>query len=366
MAWIALSDQTRQAFDPNGISAKHAAQTGTKHDLTPNSLLTRGSLLFEMRLPADGRPRQLLGYQRAHPWISSLSVQELPIGGIALVITQGPEVFHAVLRHDAVTQAEELRVTYSWDAPARWGRLVIERIHSGKIFMQELRDPKPLLLSDLQVMTLDPLQRQMDRSVLFFAVSDQIEPIGPMPGLAANVPVLTHQGYRPAYKIQRGDLLRTTDDQLVPVLHSLKREVPAFGSFAPIRLRAPYFGLQKDVVVAAEQRLRSTGSAVEYLFGRSHVRIPAAHLVNGISAMRPNLWQTMCYYQFVLPSNETCIAAGTALETLYLGRDRRNKKLIGASLLADADRHRLPEHMPPAYPLLDQFEAITLAELRAA
>ena len=121
-----------------------------------------------MRLPGDGRPRKLLGYRRDHPWVSSLSIQELPTGGIALVVTQGREVFHTVLEHDAVTQAEELRVTYSWDAPARWGRLAIEQVRSGKVFLKELQDPKPLLLSDLRVMTLDPMQRQMDRSVLVF------------------------------------------------------------------------------------------------------------------------------------------------------------------------------------------------------
>lgn len=198
MGWIALSDQTRQVFDLAGIGASAADDLRpVRHDLSPNSLLVRGSLMFEMRLPGDGRPRRLLGYHRDHPWISSLSVQELPTGGIALVITQGRDVFHTVLEHDAVTQAEELRVTYSWDAPARWGRLAIERIRSGRVFLKELHDPKPLLLNDLQVMTLDPLQRQMDRSVLFFAVSDAVEPIGPMPSLTAQVPVLTDRDIAP-------------------------------------------------------------------------------------------------------------------------------------------------------------------------
>jgi hypothetical protein len=367
MGWIALSDQTRQVFDLAGIGATAAdGLRPVRHDLSPNSLLVRGSLMFEMRLPGDGRPRRLLGYHRDHPWISSLSVQELPTGGIALVITQGRDVFHTVLEHDAVTQAEELRVTYSWDAPARWGRLAIERIRSGRVFLKELHDPKPLLLNDLQVMTLDPLQRQMDRSVLFFAVSDAVEPIGPMPSLTAQVPVLTDRGYRAAARIRRGDLLRTGSGELVPVLHVISREVPSLGSFAPVLLRAPYFGLQRDLVVGAEQYLRTAGSAVEYLFGRSHVRIPATHLVNGVSAIRPRVGDTLRYYQFVTPGNEPCIAAGALLETQFLGRKRRDAALMRASLLSEVERARLPEHLAPSCPLLDQFEAITLAELRAA
>jgi len=363
MGWIALSDQNRQVFDLKGIGA---TPEGEPVSLDTNSLLTRGSILFEMRLPGDGRPRKLLGYRRDHPWVSSLSLQELPTGGIALVITQGQEVIHTVLEHDAVTQAEELRVTYSWDAPNRWGRLAIERIRTGKVFQKEFRDPKPLLLADLRAMTMDPLLRQMDRSLRYFAISTQIEPVGPMPGLTGAVPVLTGQGYRPAQSLRRGDLVRTPEGALVPILHVVKREVPAMGAFAPVRLRAPYFGLQRDIVVGSEQRLWSSGSAVEYLFGKPQVRIPAAHLVNGVSAMKQPPQQTVTYWQLLLPGNEPCVAAGSTLETLYLGRSRRNKALMSASLLSHVDRSRLPEHITPGFPLLDHFEAITLAELRAA
>jgi hypothetical protein len=152
----------------------------------------------------------------------------------------------------------------------------------------------------------------------------------------------------------------------VPVLHVISREVPSLGSFAPVLLRAPYFGLQRDLVVGAEQCLRTAGSAVEYLFGRSHVRIPATHLVNGVSAIRARVGDTLRYYQFVLPGNEPCIIAGAPFETLFLGRQRRDAGLMQASLLAGAERARLPEHQAPDCPMVDQFEAITLAELRAA
>lgn len=365
MSWIALSDRNRQIFDLNGIGATSGASTPAA-ELTPNSLLTRGSILFETSLAGDGRPRNLLSFHRDHPWTSSLSLQELPTGGIALVITQGSDLFHTVLEHDAVTQAEKLRVTYSWDAPKRWGRLVVERIGGGKVFLKELRDPKPLLLSDLRILTLDPMQRQMDSALSYFAISTEVEPVGPMPSLALHLPVLTSQGYRPAGEIRRGDLLRTDAGGLVPVLQVLRRTVPARGSFAPVRLRAPYFGLRQDIIVGAAQQLRSAGSAEEYLFGRPRVLLPAAHLINGVSAIRYDQADTITYCQFLLPRNEACVAAGTTLETLFLGRSRRNAALMQASLLSGEDRSRLPEHRAPAYPVLDHFEAITLAELRAA
>ncbi|CUH64687.1 hypothetical protein TG4357_01432 [Thalassovita gelatinovora] len=365
MAWIAVSDRNRQTFDLSGIE-QGRAQSLTQQDLTPNSLLARGSILFETKLPGDGRPRRLIGYHRDHPWVSSLSVQEMPSGGIVLVVTQGKDVFHTVLEHGAVAQAEELRVTYSWDAPARWGRLSVERIASGLVFVKELRNPKPLLLSDLRIMTLDPLQRQMDRGVSFFAVSTDIEPVGPMPGLTSAVPVLTAQGYQAAGHIRRGDLIRSPGYGSVPVLAVVKRTVPARGSFSPVRLRAPYFGLQQDIIVGAKQRLRIGGSAVEYLFGKQNVLVPAGHLINGISAIRYDQSEVVTYCQVLMPGNEPLLAAGAPLETLYLGRMRRKQTLCSAGLLAEYDRSRLPEHAAPAFPVLDHFEANTLAELRAA
>ncbi|MBR9650032.1 Hint domain-containing protein [Thalassovita aquimarina] len=364
MSWIALSDQNRQIFDLSGIGVGNRGRV--RQDLTPNSLLVSGSILFETKLPGDGRPRKLIGYHREHPWVSSLSVQELPSGGIVLVLAQGKDVFHTVLEHGAVSQAETLRVTYSWDAPARWGRLAVERIASGQVFVQDLSDPKPLLLSDLRVMTLDPLQRQVDRGVSFFAISTEIEPVGPMPGLSASVPVLTAQGYRAASQIRRGDLIRSPGLGNHPVLAVIKRTVPARGSFSPVRLRAPYFGLQQDIVVGAKQRMRIGGSAVEYLFGKQNVLVPAGHLVNGVSAIRHDAVETVSYYQFLLPGNEPVLAAGAPLETLFMGRLRRKRDVIGASLLAGYDRSRLPEHAAAAFPVLDHFEANTLADLRAA
>lgn len=364
MGWIALSDQNRQIFDLSGLEPNAAPHVSER--LTPNSLLARGTLLFETKLPGDGRPRQLLSFHRAHPWVSGLTIQEMPTGGIVLVITQGTEVFHTVLEHGAQAHGEELRVSYSWDAPRRWARLAVERISSGNIYMRELQTAKPLLLSDLRLLTLDPAQRQMDRGVTFLAISTDVEPIGPMPGLTGRVPVLTNFGYRPAAHIKRGDVLRVPGQGAVPVHDVISCTVPARGSLQPIRLRAPYFGLQRDIIVCAQQRLRIGGSAVEYLFGCQEVLVPAGHLVNGVSALRYTQAETVTYYQFVTPRNEPFQTAGPTLESLYLGRLRRSKNVLKSSLLADSNRAYLPEHSTSLLPVLDHFEATTLAELRAA
>ena len=364
MGWIALSDQNRQIFDLAGLGPE--AVRNVLEQLTPNSLLARGTIMFETKLPGDGRPRQLLSYHRAHPWVSGLTIQELPTGGIVLVITQGADVFHTVLEHGAQAHGEELRVSYSWDAPRRWGRLAVERIGSGKVYTRILKDPKPLLLSDLRIMVLDPVQRQVDRGVTYFAISTDIEPIGLTPSLTGKVPVLTSFGYRPAAQIKRGDVLQVPGRGGVPVLEVIRQTVPARGALQTIRLRAPYFGLQQDIIVGAEQKLRIGGSAVEYLFGCPQVLVPAGHLVNGVSALRYTKVETVTYYQFIMPASEPFQTAGPTLESQFIGRMRRSPDLIAASPLADRDRMYLPEHSSLALPVLDPFEANTLAELRAA
>lgn len=56
-----------------------------------------------------------------------------------------------------------------------------------------------------------------------------------------------------------------------PILQRMTRTVPALGSFAPIRLRAPYFWLLQAVIAAPYQRLIIRGSDVEYMFGQEPI-----------------------------------------------------------------------------------------------
>jgi hypothetical protein len=152
----------------------------------------------------------------------------------------------------------------------------------------------------------------------------------------------------------------------VPVLHRLSRRVPACGSFAPVRLRAPYFGLRQDITVAPSQRLVLSGSDVEYLFNQEAVLVEARHLVGGFAAISASAGPTITYTQLLLPEHQALIAAGCVAETLFVGRLRRQQDLLEASILNRLDRHGLPEHPRPVHPVLRAFEAIVLAESRAA
>ena len=109
--------------------------------------------------------------------------------------------------------------------------------------------------------------RTLSKELLFAALATDIAPIGPMPTLHPQTPIATANGYCAAGDLQRGDTVLTNSGDIVPVLSIVRSRFPARGSFAPMRLHAPYFGLTQDIIVGAEQRLVMRGSDVEYNFG---------------------------------------------------------------------------------------------------
>ncbi|MFZ5964168.1 Hint domain-containing protein [Thalassococcus sp. BH17M4-6] len=357
MSWIAISGEDMGWVCPKTFDE---SETGR------NTLLARGSLVIETRLSPDGRPQTLLSYQRRHPWEGGLSLQAIPGGSIVLVMSQGQDVFHTVLSHGRDARTDVLRLTFSWDSPRRWGRLAVERPEADTIEVVKTPAPPPLMLEDIYTMTLRPQLCEMDADVVFFAVSDRIEPIGPMPSLTGTVPVATPMGYKPLKELNCGDTVLSRDNGAVPVLHVVERTVPAFGSFQPVRLRAPYFGLRRDIVVAPHQRLVIGGSEVEYIFGREAVLIPAINLVNGFAAVYEDGHRLVSYRHLLLPGHEALICADAAMESLYVGRLRRNRDRLRSSLLNACPHTLLPEHHRAGYQVLRPFEAITLAEARAA
>ncbi len=362
MTWIGLSDRNGSTFSASGIGAE-----GPMVPPNPDAILARGSILIETRLSPDGGPQTLLSCSKASPWPAAFSVQAIPGGGVAVVAGQpGRDLFHMALSDASVGRADVLRITYSWDAPARCGRLALERPESGYVSLAEAQSPPPLPLALLRAMVRPTDLRRVDADLIYFAISDEIEPVGPMPAMTEATPIRTARGTMPLRCLRRGDVVETLHSGLQPVLDVPGRTVPARGSFRPVRLRAPYFGLTEDIVVAPEQRLLLSGSDVEYLFGREGVLVAARHLATGSAALYETDQTLVRYSQPLLPAHETLNCAGTSLESLYIGRLRRKPAQLAASLLSGYGRATLPEHTHASYRLLKPYEAITLVEMRAA
>ncbi|MFW2544326.1 Hint domain-containing protein [Primorskyibacter sp. 2E107] len=357
MSWIATVGSGESWVCPKVFNNRSAPR---------DARMVRGSIVIETRLSPDDCPQTLLHYERHHPSPGSISLRAVPGGSISLVLTQDNEVFHTVLQPTWHARADVLRVTFSWDAQKREGWLAVERPEGDQVTVQLTPAPPPLPIEDVYTIARRPHLREMDDDVVFVAVSTEIEPIGPMPALTDHVQVLTPFGNSRASRLECGDTVKTRLHGVVPVLARVSRRVPALGAFRPIRLRAPYFGLTRDLIVAPQQRLLVGGSDVAYIFGREAVLVPAHCLVNGFAARHETGPRFVCYHQLLLPKHEPLIAAGAELESLYIGRLRRRAACVERSVLAGCPRGLMPEHARAGLKVLESFEAITLAEARAA
>ncbi len=364
MAWLAVSTLHCNRFDRRGLET-NSTSANCEADL--DELLVRGSIVIEMRLPSSQRPEPLVLFAQDSDWPVKLALRAVPGGGLNLVLEQSGAVLHKTLNPFEAGRADLLRLTYSWDAPRRWGRLALERVDGGQAQIVDLQSPRPWRLADLQALLQSGPFRFVSPDVQYIALSDQVEPVGPMPSLAEQTPIATPQGYCALASLQRGDLVLTGEGITVPVLHVVKRQVPAFGSFQPIRLRAPYFDLLQDIDVAPSQRLVLSGSEVEYLFGQQSVLVPAQHLLATHTAYQPKIETPLTtYMQLLLPDQAAPLAAGAVVESLFIGRLRRDRGRLAASLLAGQDRSGLPEHGRLKHPVLRSFDATVLAERRIA
>lgn len=361
VGWIGIADINGGCFNAGGLGTAPSASP-----VPADELLPRGTILLETGPVSHDRPQTLLSFHRGFPWSGSFTLKSLSNGGFFVAESQGSDIRHGTLRDEGAGRGDVLRLTYTWDAPAKWGRLTLERPDSEFAVSVGIARPHPMPMAELRRVVENPCCRSVGPDVAFFAVSSRLESVGPMPGLAADVPITTASGQVPVADLKRGDLVATADDARVPVLQAVSRVVPARGSLRPVLLRAPYFGLCRDLVVAPQQRLLISGTQVDYMFGRETVLVQARHLVNEIFARYAEGPPLVRYHQLLLPGHEALQTAGATTESLYIGRLRRKPDELAASVLAGCDRSRLPEHAKPVHPVLKPYEAVTLALNRAA
>lgn len=366
MVWIAIADHTDAQFDALGLGPEGARPSAHYEPLPSDLLVPRGSIVIETGLSPHRRPQPLLTFAQSISGPLQISLQAIPGGGMTLVIANGDDLHHCTVNYTETGRTDLLRITYIWDSPARRGLIAVERSGTSAVTLIKTQAPKPVLMRDLRALCLGDGHRVFSQDVVYFAAATHVVPVGPTPTLTPETAVKTPFGYRPVGELTRGDTVVTAQGEVVPVLHRVDREVPARGINKPIRLRAPYFGLQKDIVVSPDQRLVIEGSEVEYLFGHEAVLVPARHLAGASAASVHPSGGTIMYTQLLLPDHEALDASGTAAESLYIGRIRRKPRLLAASILADLDQSFLPDHGKSLYPVLRAYDAQVLADYRAA
>ncbi|HKL68053.1 Hint domain-containing protein [Salibaculum sp.] len=360
MRWLGLRHRHDAIFGPKGLDHR-----GPVPPPDEDSLVTRGTVLVEVSLTPADRPTNLVRYSVLDPWPASLSLVHDPDGTFHLLMRQGPRHLSAALRTRLAGRTDRVILTYNWDAPRRRGVLGVYVPDTRELWQTPVPNPFPMTLRDLGRMTRDTTACRLAAGVCHVALGQGTCPIGPMPGLDPTALITTPEGDRPLSALRAGD--RVLDTQGVPRRVRWARSVtlPTAGSQAPLRLRAPYHGLGKDMILAPDQRLLLSGSEVEYLFGQERVSVPARHLADRYSvAPASSVAPIFTYRQVLLDRPAAILANGATVESFDAQPLFSDARLVSNSVLADLPRADWPERAGGAAPVLRAFEALSLKEPR--
>lgn len=345
MAWFAYQTHAGSWCSPD--------ERHTKENLMPS-----GTIQLQLRSTDCMFGDPLLSFSATSPWDRKISFRLDDRGNPELTIAYDGQPSRVIKSSIAYKSAlTDMLVTYAWDAPSRTARLTVSNTGTFHGETVTLSNAPPLFKADLLEMALHVPQTPLS----FMAISDRPEPIGPMPGIDTLTLIDTPTGPKRAGEIKSGDQVET-DMGPQTVLARTSRSLPMAGAFAPVRLHAPFHGLQRHMTVAHHQGFVFGGADVEYAFGGSTVHIPAG-LLETRRQPTPE-WGLRSYCQFVLPKPAGIFAQGAILASMNIGRIRRNALERPISLLGALPVELLPDHGDATRHDLPEFAARTLASGR--
>lgn len=118
----------------------------------------------------------------------------------------------------------------------------------------------------------------------------------PDTGLLGTTRVATPNGPVAVQDLREGDMVLDAKGNSVAVQHILKTPITK----TAICIRAPYFGLDQDVVIGPQHRIAVTSHTAEYLFGEETVLVPVWALKDGRRAQHWEAAPNTCLYQIQL------------------------------------------------------------------
>ena len=195
------------------------------------------------------------------------------------------------------------------------------------------------------------------------AIAPCLVPATDLPGIESGAMVATAQGPRPVEALRKGDLLVDAAGAVHPLRWIEARTRLCIGRTAPMRMRAPYFGLSRDLVVTPQTRLLQSGPVVDYLCGTDAVLANAGDLANGRAVFRDRDKPMRTFFHMMLDDPTCIMVENCPIETAHLGDVMAlADPQIGATAAPSL------RDMTPSLPLLDRATARALltANSRAA
>lgn len=266
--WLALSDRS----------------TPIEAD-TVVSLLTKATLVLEFELPLDPST-VLLDFKTNDNWPRALSVFVDETAGVVILHRQGEKLLrHALPGPLDLPSTGVARISFGWDGPGKTWTLTLEQPGTGVQRKTRGRDPMPMLMQDLLQICDGSDDSIRHNALLWFGAMDGSVLPARAPWVGLQTPVDTPNGPMPAGQLRPGDLLLTDDGDYASLLSVQHMDLPSRGSFSPVILRAPYFGVETDILVSSDQLIALSGDEVEYLFGDETVLTMAGNVTDGRAAL---------------------------------------------------------------------------------
>ncbi|MCB1357673.1 MAG: Hint domain-containing protein [Maritimibacter sp.] len=360
MSWIALTDLSNPAFNIRGIGVPRNAPRA-RGPMERHEILPRGSMVIEFRANVKpDRPLALLTFQRDFEWLRELRVGVEASGRVTVEVGQGQAQSLAVVDMPPPPREARMRLTYAWHAPQRVSRLTVELIDEGRIYQANGYDPLPLPAADAKAIVRNGRATAISKNVDYIAFSDEIEPIGFGNGIVTGTPVETTGGPVPVEKLRLGDMVVTATAGPQPVRWIGKRRVPALGGFCPVRVRAPFFGLSRDIVLSPAHRVRLGVAEAEYMLGEDEVLMPAGRLVDGRHALGETRHRLVTYHQILLDVHDCLLHDGLWAESLFAGTIVRQPEMVQSTVLAEMPISAIPVHRAFSRTRLTDFETRNL------
>ncbi|RLJ41349.1 Hint domain-containing protein [Litoreibacter meonggei] len=156
-------------------------------------------------------------------------------------------------------------------------------------------------------------------------------------GMMADTRVATPSGPRRIDELSAGDLVLDTQGREAKINHVLTTDAPR-NSFL---MRAPYFGLDQDLVVAPEQKIVVTSDIAEYLFGEETVIMPVWALNDGRKVGHFETRSSDLMYQLQLDTPEPLAIGRCAVSALYKDGATEGRVLSDEEARCFATEHRV-------------------------
>ena len=161
--------------------------------------------------------------------------------------------------------------------------------------------------------------RANDRTAYGADVQTAFSNINDLPQAPANTGMMAHtrvaspDGPRRIDELKAGALVLNAQGQTTTVRHVLTTDAPR-NSFM---IRAPYFGLDQDLVLAPEQKIVISSVIAEYLFGEETIMVPVWALNDGTKVGHYETRKSDRMYQLQLDSPATLAIGRCEVSALH-------------------------------------------------